>query len=296
MWKRFNRSLVRAGVWRGFWFCPKTLQTAERSRTFFEKGTFIFCTRLWYAPNPGWNEIWLEAPVYIWGCFKSSLLLFAPFLCPLAPFCILVFAHSFPLICVFLHLTAFRTIVRRLNSPTRQQLWLDLVLTSFYLLFSLVNSLGQRGRGKQILCLREGQLKENQTCTKSWLLFCVACTPLFPKGNLPFSSTGTPCFANWRPSNWCMFDSLWASTRHLVVGGGLYQTHCPSPHVGVKTGLGVPNGRTMPMLVGMCFPCWSFNYHYTQKDYQNNSGTILSIFWGYFFAPKLFIVSEVIYI
>ena len=35
-------------------------------------------------------------------------------------------------------------------------------------------------------------VRENQTCTKSWLPFCVAFAPLFPKGNWPFSSTGKP--------------------------------------------------------------------------------------------------------
>ena len=35
-------------------------------------------------------------------------------------------------------------------------------------------------------------VRENQTCTKSWLPFCVAFARFFPEGNWPFSGTGKP--------------------------------------------------------------------------------------------------------
>ena len=57
--KPFNRSLVRTGVWRLVWWNrPRTLETAKRRRKSCKKGTFIFCAKLWYAPNPGSKEIW----------------------------------------------------------------------------------------------------------------------------------------------------------------------------------------------------------------------------------------------
>ena len=55
--KRFNRSLVRTGVWRGFWNCPRTLKTAEISWKSWKR-TLLFLRQTWYAPNPGWKEIW----------------------------------------------------------------------------------------------------------------------------------------------------------------------------------------------------------------------------------------------
>ena len=36
--------------------------------------------------------------------------------------------------------------------------------------------------------------RENRTFTESWLPFCVAFAPLFPKGNWPFFCTGNPPF------------------------------------------------------------------------------------------------------
>ena len=42
--------------------------------------------------------------------------------------------------------------------------------------------------------------RENQTCTKLWLPFCVAFAPLFPKGNVPFSSTRNPPASQGRPT------------------------------------------------------------------------------------------------
>ena len=61
-------------------------------------------------------------------------------------------------------------------------------------------------------------IRENQTCTKSWLPFVSPSAPLFPKGNRPFSgtgvgspsiSTGSPvwihCFpppGNWGQKKW----------------------------------------------------------------------------------------------
>ena len=57
--KRFNRSLVRTGVWRVFWIAlqKNTFKTAEkRRRNPGKKGTSIFCAKLWYAPNPGSKE------------------------------------------------------------------------------------------------------------------------------------------------------------------------------------------------------------------------------------------------
>ena len=48
--KRFNRSLVRTGVWRGFWNRPRTLRTAER-RGKSRKRALLFS-----APNLGMHQ------------------------------------------------------------------------------------------------------------------------------------------------------------------------------------------------------------------------------------------------
>ena len=54
--KHFNQSLVHTGVWRGFLKSPSNPQTAERRKS-LKRAPFIFCAKLWYAPNPGSKEI-----------------------------------------------------------------------------------------------------------------------------------------------------------------------------------------------------------------------------------------------
>ena len=59
--KRFNRSLVRTGVWRRFWNRAQALRAAERRRKSW-KGCFYFlrqtllCTKPWF--KRGSKEIW----------------------------------------------------------------------------------------------------------------------------------------------------------------------------------------------------------------------------------------------
>ena len=52
------------GVYRGLARVLKSPSNPPNSRKkekSSEKGTSIFCAKLWYAPNPGSKEIWLEA-------------------------------------------------------------------------------------------------------------------------------------------------------------------------------------------------------------------------------------------
>ena len=55
--KRFNRGLVRTGVWRGVLKSPLSPPNCSNKQKILEKGTFIFCAKPWYAPNPGSKEI-----------------------------------------------------------------------------------------------------------------------------------------------------------------------------------------------------------------------------------------------
>ena len=48
--RRFNRSLVRTGVWRGFWNRPRTHKITERRRQFWKR------TLLFSAPNSGMHQ------------------------------------------------------------------------------------------------------------------------------------------------------------------------------------------------------------------------------------------------
>ena len=52
--KAFNRSLVRTGVWRGFWNRPQNLKTTERGREYWKRAL------LFSAPNP--KNIWPLPP------------------------------------------------------------------------------------------------------------------------------------------------------------------------------------------------------------------------------------------
>ena len=45
------------GLARGFWKSPSDPQNCRKKEKTLEKGTFIFCAKLWYAPNPGSKEI-----------------------------------------------------------------------------------------------------------------------------------------------------------------------------------------------------------------------------------------------
>ena len=53
-------------------------------------------------------------------------------------------------------------------------------------------------------------VRENQTCTKSWLPFCVPFAPLFPKWKWPFSGTGIPALSVGNPA--ILQDLLYEST------------------------------------------------------------------------------------
>ena len=64
--------------------------------------------------------------------------------------------------------------------------------------------------------------RENETCTKSWLPFCVAFALLFPKGNWPFSGTGKPppfCGTPYYFYRIACMNPLFSATRKLGARG-----------------------------------------------------------------------------
>ena len=70
----FKKSLFRKafqpeiGAYRGLarvLKSPSNPQNCRNKQKILEKGTFIFCAKPWYAPNPGSKEIWLlKNPLY----------------------------------------------------------------------------------------------------------------------------------------------------------------------------------------------------------------------------------------
>ena len=58
--RSFNWTLVRSGFGAGFVFGQWTLHNCRNKHKILEKGTFIFCAKLWCAPNSGSKrfELW----------------------------------------------------------------------------------------------------------------------------------------------------------------------------------------------------------------------------------------------
>ena len=94
--------------------------------------------------------------------------------------------------------------------------------------------------------------RENQTCTKSWLPFCVAFAPLLPKENWPFSGTGKHPLSVGSPSI-STGSPVWIHCFLLPGNRGQKWSTCLILHESYPAPQRVPNVETLHQRVTVKF-------------------------------------------